>query len=1217
MQTTTPSAVDVEKSKILNQRLGPATSFIRFDHISINEGLSSPVITSILQDQVGFLWFGTPDGLNRYDGYSFTTYRHQGSDEFSLSDDWITSLAAGKDGAMWIGTHNGGVNYYDPQSGSFIHYLHNPTDSNSLINNMINSVLVDDQGNVWMGTNDGLSIFDPTTELFTHYTHDARDIHSINSNRILSIFQNKGGVLWLGTDAGLNRYEPSRAYFTQYNPDIDHKTAINCITQDQVDYLWLGTSTGLFRFEPGTTTFTSYQDEFMLQEEPINNNISALFTDHLGEIWIGSEYGLGLYNWLTSEFMMYRRRPGIMGTLSDDKILAVFEDEGGILWVGTNGGGLNKYHRGQNQFTYYQHDPENPNSLSNNMVTSVALDDQQNIWIGTYGGGLNLFNHESSDFIQFKHDPEDTNSLASDNVTALWVDRLGYLWIGTRLGLDQYDPVSDTFTHFSSRAIDVTSISSNLVNVIYEDHLGVIWIGTERGLNYFNRETGEFTRYLHDAEVPTSLSHNQITAVFNDGLNNFWVGTLYGGLNLLNRGAGEFTHYQNDPLTPLSVSSNSITTIFQDSNKRLWIGTSGGGLNQYLPDSDSFAPIPANESFPSNKIMGILEDDSENLWLSTDYGLVRFNPSSGLIKNYTIYNGLPNNEFNPRALIKDNKARMYLGGVYGLTLFAPEFLADNTYIPPLVLTSFTIDGQEMQKGTTLMPDSEFSLSWPHNSFEFEFVALDFTEPEKNQYAYQLVDFDSDWINLGNKRYGRYTNLPGGSYTLRLKGSNNDGLWNEQGLEIPITIYPAFWETGWFRSLLVIAVITLALGGYRLRVSSMEKRTRELETQVRERTREIDQRNQELEALYQADEKIHRSLNLNQALQTMVEVTSQLLKSEKCAIYLWDTDLKKWCMKAQHGFQSDSVNLLQYDKGEGTIGSAATSDDLIKVCVKKGDIDQYKESKVALKVFKKEGIRFFILIPIRIGVDTFGIFQAAFTSSEHCEESIPRLFQALSQRASLSIENALLFEQTKELAVIEERTRLAHDLHDSAKQKAFAAMARLGTARGLLKNDSESAQVHLHEAENLVFEVIQQLTFLIQEMYPLALKEQGLTAALREYAFEWESHNDIQIQLNVKNERRLKLNVEQTLYRIAQESLSNVARHSQATQVEVGLDFLENEILMCIKDNGQGFDPSQRPMGVGLRSMRERASRVNGELIIESAPHHGTKIMAKLPCDSTN
>ena len=413
----------------------------------------------------------------------------------------------------------------------------------------------------------------------------------------------------------------------------------------------------------------------------------------------------------------------------------------------------------------------------------------------------------------------------------------------------------------------------------------------DNGLNRFDRQSGRSLRYLACSSDPGCLSDNQVTTIYEDRDGRLWVGTFDGGLNLLDRATGKFKVFKNEPHNIQSLSNNSVMAIYQDNRGDLWIATAGGGLNKFHYETETFAHYQELEGLPNDVVYGILEDNGGNLWLSTNKGISRFDPLTGSFKNYDVTDGLQSNEFSMFSYFKTRSGEMFFGGVNGITMFFPEQIMDNSYIPPIVLTSLTQAGENAISRRGAETIQEVTFYWPRNFFEFEYAALSYAQPEKNQYAYMLEGFDKDWIMMGTRRFGRYTNLPGRTYTLRIKGSNNDGIWNEEGIAIKIRIVPPFWETLWFRGTAALVLFVVMVGGFRLRVKNIEARSRELEYQVKERTKEIERRNQEMDALSLADERMHRYLALDQVLQTLVDVAVDMLKADKSAVFVWDEGQK--------------------------------------------------------------------------------------------------------------------------------------------------------------------------------------------------------------------------------------------------------------------------------------------------------------------------------------
>ncbi len=1028
--------------------LQPGAS-IQFQQISIEEGLSQSVVTAIVQDQAGFLWLGTTDGLNRYDGYNFKVYRPNPTNPESLSDGWITALVADPDGSLWIGTSQGGLNHYDPRAGTFTRYQNNPDDATSLADMSVSALYQDSESRLWVGTPQGLDRFDPSTKTFTHLVHNEKNPASLSDNGVTSILEEPAGRLWVGTSKGLDLYKAGEGTFSHFSSSPSDLSTLsdNGITSMAADTqgnLWVGTKKGLNRFDAKTQKFVRFLNNPNDLNSPADNSISALLVDSNDLLWIGSSLGLDRYDPAQDQFLHYRNNPMVPNSLSVDVIYSAYEDREGTLWFGTWGGGVDKYDVTQNQFGFYRNDPGNPRSLNSGGVFPIFADKDGTAWMGVYGNGLEHFDPLTGNFTHYDNDAQNPDSLASQNVWSILRDRHGTLWLGTSKGLDQFDEKSGKFIHHVPAEDDAANLTLNAIQALYEDRSGNLWIGTSQGLSRYERDTGKFVKYgdPSDKEKKTPI---RVARISEDASGNLWLSTTGAGLYYFDVKAQAFKHFGHDASQANSISSNLVLWTYQDAQGILWIATAGGGINKYSPANGSFTFYTDAQGLPNNFTYCILPDTEGFLWISTNDGLSRFDPLKETFQNYTADDGLQSDESNSNACARGPDGSLYFGGLNGFNHFFPKDVHAGSYRPPIVVTALTREGNPLAERT--MPETmrEISLKAPQNSFEFEFTSLGFAQPKQTQYAYMLDGFDSGWNSLGSQRDGRYTNLPGGDYMLRLKAANRDGVWTESAQPIHVAVIPPFWQMWWFIGLSGIAVVAGGFGIYRLRVRSIEAQRNELERQVKERTLEIER----------------------------------------------------------------------------------------------------------------------------------------------------------------------LFEQTKELAIIEERNRLARELHDSAKQKAFAALAQLGTASGLIQHNAGDARIHISEAENLVSDVIQELTFLIQEMYPLALQEKGLATVLREYVFDWENRTDILARLQIDNERRLPLNIEQALYRISQEALANVARHSHASQVQIHAIYEAERVKLLVSDNGRGFDQSQKPKGIGLRSIQERAESVGGTATIESTPGQGTCVAVSI------
>jgi two-component system sensor histidine kinase ChiS len=829
---------------------------LRFEHLSVGDGLSQDTVICILQDHKGFMWFGTGDGLNRYDGYDFTVYRHDPLDPTSLSSSEIATMYEDRQGTLWVGTA-AGLDRFDPDRGEFIHYPNLPTYDSSFGQSSVSVIFEGREGALWIGTHGGgLNQLDRQTGQFTSYRHDPSDPNSIMDDTwIDGIYEDSSGMLWIGGNGrGLDRFDRSTGRFTHfrhhpvYEDTLSSDILVTEILEDHYGSLWVATYDGLNRFEPEEERFIRYQHDPHDLDSLSGNFTTSMIEDRQGTLWIGTAgAGLNRFDQASGRFVHYLNDPADPHSLSNNIVWSLYEDRSGVLWIGTAGGGVNKVSPSGERFAHFRANPTDPNSLSNNVVLSIYEDRQGMLWIGTLGGGLNRLDRTSGQWSRYRHEPGEYYSLSDDSIRSIYEDSEGVLWIGHFFGggLAAFDRATGRSDHYRHRQYDPTSLSDNDVRVIYEDREGKLWIGTDGGgLNRLDRDTRHFERYLHAAEDPNSLSSNWVSAILEDHEGNFWVGTE-GGLNRLERSTGTFVRYLHDPGRSDTLSNDWVTSIWEDGDGTLWVGTADG-LNRFDRATEAFHGYTMHDGLPSNTVAGILEDDQGNLWLSTSSGLSRFDPRAESFRNYDVGDGLQSNSFVDGAQYKSSSSEMFFGGTNGFNAFYPEQVQDNPYAPPVVLTALTREGEEIAPGWAIESLTEVTLRRPESSFEFEYAALNYIRPEKNQYAYMLEGSDPEWKQVGTRRFGQYANLPAGRYILRIKGSNNDGVWNETGVSFVITVVPQMWETWWFRGMVALVLVGSVFASYRLRVRSIEARSRELETLVEERTAELQRTNVRLE-----------------------------------------------------------------------------------------------------------------------------------------------------------------------------------------------------------------------------------------------------------------------------------------------------------------------------------------------------------------------------------
>jgi two-component system sensor histidine kinase ChiS len=850
---------------------------VRFDHLSLAEGLPQSVVQCLLQDRQGFMWFGTQDGLIRYDGYAFKVYRYDPEDPYSLSNSLILALYEDYEGVLWVGTSGGGLNRFDRQADRFTHYRNDPADPASLSHDSVQAIQDDGAGGLWVGTAVGLNRLDRQTGQFVRYLHDPGDPDSLSYDLVNSIYQDTAGALWIGTTApgglagSLDRLDPPGAVAPEGRFAHYADRPIQSIYQDEAGRLWFGTiNAGLGTLDPQAApeTAVSYYRHVPTDTESLADDyVWAILQDPEGALWVATNNGgLDRLDPATGAFRHYRNDPQDPHSLANDQTRSLHYDQAGILWVGTFGGGVDRYDRARIKFSVYRNDPDDANSLNSNQVWSVLEDAQGVVWIGTFGGGLNRLDRRTGQFTHYRHDPGDPGSLSGSNVMAICVDRDGTLWVGLVDGaLDRFDETTGTFVHYPV----------NSVTALRQDRDGILWIGTgAAGLGRLDpRDTGDpaAAQVLYYRNVPTdshSLGGNSITTIIEGSAGELWVGTFGGGLNRFDRQTGSVTRYQNDPADPQSLGGNIVVALLEDQGGQLWVGTSVG-LDKFDPAAGTFQHYREEDGLANNLIYGILAEDAPPgeggaLWLSTNAGLSRFDPRTETFQNYGPSDGVQSIEFNQGAYFKSTTGEMFFGGIDGLNAFYPADVRDNPYVPPIVITDFQLFNETVPVG----PDSplhapidettEIHLTYRDDFFSFEFAALHYSAPELNRYAYIMEGLDKGWNDVGTRRFAGYTSVPPGTYTFRVKGTNSDGVWNEEGTAIKIVISPPFWQTWWFRILAGVLIVGGVLGGVSLRVRSIEVQRRRLEKLVDERTRELSETLIELQHSKEAAEAANRA-----------------------------------------------------------------------------------------------------------------------------------------------------------------------------------------------------------------------------------------------------------------------------------------------------------------------------------------------------------------------
>lgn len=828
-------------------------SDMNFKQLSTADGLSQNSIHAILQDHQGFLWFGSEDGLNRYDGYEFTIYKNNPEDPQSLSNNYILGITEDSEKNLWVGTLKG-LNKYDRKKDEFVTYLSKGSDSTTLRSNYIDAIFEDKQGSLWVGTPTALSRLDKKTGRFVHFLHDPNDPESLSDSRIRTIYEDRYHNFWVGTRNGLNLFDRETGKSKRFLLEQDNQSgfdhhSITKITEDKDGNLLIGTwGGGLLLFDQENTSFRHFLPD---EEDPnaiSNNYIYTIFNDRSDNIWVGVENaGLNLFDTHTGDFKKYLADKTDPKSISNNSVSAIYEDNSGTLWVGTHRGGVNYFNPRQEKFKTYT-TSYFKNSVSHNNIKAFYEDRDGHIWIGTDGGGLNRFDRKTNTFKAYRHDKNDPESISSDVVLSILEDRQGNIWLGTYGGgLNKLDKKTEKFTHFKHDPEEPNSLGNNNVWTMLEDKEGKLWLGTRgEGLNVLDIKTNTFSKYNCESGAAEALSNCWVSHLYQDSKGNIWIATAW-GLNQLDQKANTFTQFHNLDQEPGHISNEDVHIIFEDSKGNLWIGTNDG-LNLFDYESQTFKVFRQQDGLPNNRVISITEDEQGNLWLGTLQGLSKFNPETLSFKNFTPADGLQGNEFMQNAALKARNGEMFFGGLEGFNVFHPDSVGKhNEFLPPLYLTNFQIFNKEVALDKNITELKEITLSHEESVFSLEFAALNYINSDKNQYAYILEGFDKEWSYVGNQRKATYTNLDPGTYTFKAKASNNDGLWNEEGTMLSIIITPPYWSTWWFRILVVLAIGGCTFAIFSSRERNIKQQKQELEKQVLERTSEVVDQKEELQA----------------------------------------------------------------------------------------------------------------------------------------------------------------------------------------------------------------------------------------------------------------------------------------------------------------------------------------------------------------------------------
>lgn len=783
---------------------------LKFDRVINTGSLLCP--GPLIQDVDGFLWVGTQgSGLLKYDGYSVKRYN---AGPGSIADDNVIELYEDSEGLIWIGTMNG-LSTYSKETDTFTTYRDDPSEKDSISSSIFHStqtIVEDREGYIWVGTSNGLNRFDKKTGRFKRYLHTS-DSASLDSSNIYAVYVDNKGFLWVGTDNGLNKSDKDIKTFTRYahvpdDPNSITKGTVSSIYQDKSGIFWIGTADGLSRYDEMTGLYTRYvHDPGNIKSIP-GDYVRGIYEDSLNRLWLSlgsiEGYPLTLFHKDRDTFVSYPSSPKDLSTPSTNSVAQVCGGISDIIWISHLNGALDKHDKLSRKFISFQCDPDDDNTISDTLINTSYEDVSGTIWFAA-DNGLNRYNRITGTFTRYMCNSKDPKSIPGNFVCGPYEDSQGNFWV---LSSDHFISLFDRNTGTVTASYETASTPISVI----EDKTDTrnLWIVSwGDGLAQFNKENHETIIISTDPNDPGSIGSRNIAHLYQDSEGIIWVPTMGGGLDKFDPRTGKvLEHYKHDPKDPASIGSNSVSHIFKDSSGTFWVGTYGGGLNKFNEKDGTFERYTEDKGFPTNSVTNILEDYDGNLWLGSKIGYIRFNPKTGASKVYTVDDGLAGNEFQEAAVCKSRDGTFWLATITGASSFHPGSLTNNPHPPHVFLTAVKQGGEDMHLGKAPERVKKIELDWQRNFFEFEFSALNYTKPEKNQYQYMLEGLDNDWYNAGNKRFGRYSGLPGGEYTLRIRGSNNDGLWckPEQEVALSVVVGAPIWKKAWFYSISSLILI---------------------------------------------------------------------------------------------------------------------------------------------------------------------------------------------------------------------------------------------------------------------------------------------------------------------------------------------------------------------------------------------------------------------------
>ena len=896
--------------------------------IGLEQGLSQSTIYAVIQDKSGYIWLGTGDGIDIYDGHSFKHLRNETGDISSLSNNYVKALLVSKDGSIWVGTLGGSLNRYDPKSETFKRYQSSKNNLHGIASKDIYSLYESKDGLIWIGSGAGASVFNPQENTFKHYIHSSKNQSSINSGPIKAITQTSNGTMWFGSlQSGISSLAKDSNHFKHTDDDFRlSDNAINVLYQGVKGSLWIGTeSGGLNKLDITTNKITQYLKPSSNGEMLNNYEVTTLLAGENGELWVGTRNdGLNYFNPETGEFKNYRYSPESPNSVSSDAVISLFVDHSGMLWAGTFDSGVNIINYKGVNFEHYYYDSTLKNGVVNKMIWAIAGDYLGNLWIGTKNG-LSHFEPDNGNFKSYFSQGKCNGVLSILDIRAILPDK-NTLWLGTSGGgLIHFNPQTCNVKKYTHDEDAPSTLSSNYVRVVFKDNHHQLWIGTRNGLNKLNITTGEIHRYQADDSDKGALPHNRIRSLFEDEDGVLWVGTS-GGLSRFNAKTDSFHTISFEQGL---LSDNDIRNIWKDNKGILWLATEKG-LTRLDVDNKKALFFYEKDGLTNNALYSLLVD-GDYLWLTTNNGLSRFDRRDFSFLNFDINDGLQSNEFNINAALKSAAGHFYVGGINGFNRFIPSVFNRNKIAPKV---SLKINRNGKQVNVLSKKTNKELIYTSKEKVNFIVSVLHYLNPKKNQYKYKLSGYDEDWITTSAQNHEiSYLSLPPGEYLFQLTGYASNGISAEKTITIPIIVKPEFWRTPWAFLAYILLSLLLIYSFMYLRTNKLKRRSELLELAIQEQTLELEQKNnhlnnktKELEAILKNQDDFYlRVAHEIRTPLTLIQTPSELLLINNFSQQ--DNNHLKMIMDATSRLKSLSDQMIQAATEERVHTAGVVSFDL--------------------------------------------------------------------------------------------------------------------------------------------------------------------------------------------------------------------------------------------------------------------------------------------------